>query len=102
MIGLFQDLVALQREIYLAFADRIKMFAAGGEWSVLLTYLPMGILFGAIHALTPGHSKAVLAAYLAGAEEAGAKRGLLTSFILAFTHVGMAVLIALWPCPWSR
>ena len=99
MIGLFQDLVALQREIYFAFADRIKMFAAGGDWGRVPCLSADGRLVGAIHALTPGHSKAVLAAYLAGAEEAGAKRGLLTSFILAFTHVGMAVLIALLALP---
>ncbi|MEX0408827.1 hypothetical protein ABGN05_24595 [Aquibium sp. LZ166] len=63
MMGLFQELVAIQREIYLAFADRIGDFAKTGNWSLLVAYLPMGILFGAVHALTPGHSKAVFATY---------------------------------------
>lgn len=66
MPGLFQDLVAIQREIYLAFADRIGDFAQTGDWTLLAAYLPRGILLGAVHALTPGQSKAVLAAYLKG------------------------------------
>lgn len=42
MMGLFQDLIALQREIYLAFADRIGTFAQTGDWTLLAAYLPMG------------------------------------------------------------
>ncbi|MBX3582677.1 MAG: ABC transporter permease [Rhizobiaceae bacterium] len=95
---MFQDLVAIQREIYLAFADRIKAFAESGDWSLLATYLPMGVLFGAVHALTPGHSKAVLATYLTGSS-ASVPRGLTVSLVLSFVHVGMSVLIALLSLP---
>jgi nickel/cobalt exporter len=98
MMGLFQDLVAIQREIYLAFADRIGDFAKTGDWTLLVAYLPMGILFGAVHALTPGHSKAVLATYLTGST-ASVPRGLAVSLVLSFVHVGMSVLIALLSLP---
>lgn len=98
MMGLFQDLVAIQREIYLAFADRIGDFAKTGDWTLLAAYLPMGILFGAVHALTPGHSKAVLATYLTGST-ANVPRGLAVSLVLSFVHVGMSVLIALLSLP---
>jgi nickel/cobalt exporter len=98
MIGLFQDFVAIQREIYLAFADRIGDFARTSDWTLLAAYLPMGILFGAVHALTPGHSKAVLATYLTGST-ASVPRGLAVSLVLAFVHVGMSVLIALLSLP---
>jgi len=98
MIALFQDLVAIQREIYLAFADRIGDFAKTGNWSLLVAYLPMGILFGAVHTLTPGHSKAVLATYLTGTT-ASVPRGLAVSLVLSFVHVGMSVLIALLSLP---
>lgn len=98
MMGLFQDLVAIQRDIYLAFADRIGDFASTGDWTLLAAYLPMGILFGAVHALTPGHSKAVLATYLTGST-ASVPRGLSVSLILSFVHVGMSVVIALLSLP---
>lgn len=98
MMGLFQELVAIQREIYLAFADRIGDFAKTGNWSLLIAYLPMGILFGAVHALTPGHSKAVLATYLTGTT-ASVPRGLAVSLVLSFVHVGTSVLIALLSLP---
>jgi ABC-type nickel/cobalt efflux system permease component RcnA len=98
MWQLYQELVALQREIYLAFADRIGSFASTGNWSELAIYLPMGILFGAAHALTPGHSKAVLATYLTGSTTS-VPRGLAVSLVLSLVHVGMSVLIALLSVP---
>jgi nickel/cobalt exporter len=98
MMGLFHDMVAIQREIYLAFADRIGDFAKTGDSRLLAAYLPMGSLFGAVHALTPGHSKAVLATYLSGST-ARVPRGLTVSIVLAVFHVGMSVLIALLSLP---
>lgn len=101
MWGLYQDLIALQREIYLSFADRIGTFAVTGDWSQLAVYLPMGILFGAAHALTPGHSKAALATYIAGSM-ASMPRALATSLMLSFTHVTVSVLIVLLSLPLIR
>jgi ABC-type nickel/cobalt efflux system permease component RcnA len=95
---MFQDIVGFQREISLAFATHIQTFANGGGWSAFLVYLPMGILFGATHALTPGHSKTILATYLAGSP-LGLVRGLTVSLALSFTHVTMSVLIALLSLP---
>ncbi|RUW89869.1 sulfite exporter TauE/SafE family protein [Mesorhizobium sp. M7A.F.Ca.US.010.02.1.1] len=97
-MALFQTLVEFQRTIYLALAEQIKLLSAGGGWLAFMTFLPMGILFGAAHALTPGHSKAVLATYLAGSE-AKVARGLLVSLTLSFTHVTVAVLIAVLSLP---
>lgn len=98
MWGFFQDLVAIQREIYLAFADRTRAFAETGDWMLLASYLPMGVVFGAVHALTPGHSKAVLATYLTGSTTS-VPRGLAVSLLLSAVHVGMSVLIALLSLP---
>lgn len=88
----------IQREIYLAFADRIGTFAETVDWTLLAAYLPMGFLFGAVHALTPGHSKAVLATYLTGST-ATVPRAFLVSFVLSATHVTMSVVIALLSLP---
>src|SRR3954451_3721229 len=95
---IFQQVVTIQRDIYLALAQQIKLLAAGGGWLAFLSFLPKGILFGDVHAVTPGHSKAVLATYLAGSE-AKVGRGLLTSLVLSFTHVTIAVLIAVLSLP---
>ncbi|UCI08750.1 sulfite exporter TauE/SafE family protein [Mesorhizobium sp. B1-1-8] len=95
---MLQMLVEFQRTIYLALAEQIKLVSAGGGWLAFLTFLPMGIIFGAAHALTPGHSKSILATYLIGSES-GLSRGLGVSLVLSFTHVTMAVLIALLSLP---
>lgn len=95
---MLQWLIDIQRDIYLTFADYIKAFAAGGSWTALAAFLPMGIIFGAVHAVTPGHSKSILATYLAGSSS-GMGRSLAVSLVLSFVHVGMAVLIALLSLP---
>lgn len=95
---MLQAIVDIQRDIYLAFAEHIKTFANGVGWTSFLAFLPMGIVFGAVHAMTPGHSKAVLATYLTGAS-AGMRRGLMVSLALSATHVTMAVVIALFSLP---
>ena len=95
---MLQAIVDIQRDIYLAFAEHIKTFANGGGWAAFLAFLPMGIVFGAVHAMTPGHSKALLATYLTGSS-AKITRGLMVSIALSVTHVTMAVLIALLSLP---
>jgi ABC-type nickel/cobalt efflux system permease component RcnA len=98
MISVLHDLIVLQREIYLAFAARIGAFAETGDWSLLAAYLPMGVAFGAVHALTPGHSKAVLATYLTGSTSS-VPSALATALILSTVHVGISVVIALLSLP---
>ena len=95
---MLQIVVDIQRDIYLALAQHIKAFAVGGSWGAFLAFLPLGIVFGAVHALTPGHSKSILATYLTGSS-AGVGRGLAVSLALSFTHVTMAVVIAWFSLP---
>jgi nickel/cobalt exporter len=95
---MWQQLFELQREIYAQVSAHIRLFAESGGWLTLLAMLPMGVLFGAAHALTPGHSKAVLATYVAGSPVSVA-RALLVSLTLSLTHVTMAVLIAVFSLP---
>ncbi|TIN18161.1 MAG: ABC transporter permease [Mesorhizobium sp.] len=95
---MFLHLVEFQRTIYLALAEQIKLLSTGGDWLGFMAFLPMGVLFGAAHALTPGHSKAVLATYLAGSD-AKVARGLLVSITLSVTHVTIAVMIAALSLP---
>lgn len=91
-------IVSFQKEIYIAFGEHIRAFADTGSWATFLAFLPMGIAFGTVHAMTPGHSKALLATYLAGSS-AALPRALLTSTILAITHVFMSVAIVLLSLP---
>lgn len=95
---MIQALFDYQREIYLAMAQQLKSFAADGSWLALFAVLPMGVVFGAAHALTPGHSKTLLAAYVAGSQ-VKLSRGLLVSLALSLTHIALAVLIALLALP---
>ncbi|AZO70451.1 ABC transporter permease [Mesorhizobium sp. M1D.F.Ca.ET.043.01.1.1] len=95
---MIQALFDYQREIYIAVAQHLKSFAANGSWLALLAVLPMGVMFGAAHAITPGHSKTRLAAYITGSR-VRLSRGLLASLALSFTHITLAVLIAVLALP---
>src|SRR5215213_8031822 len=91
-------LVGLQRWINASITADLSAFAATRDWFALLAVLPFGIAFGAVHALTPGHGKTVLASYLVGSRLA-VLRALAVAGTLALTHVGSAVVLALAAAP---
>lgn len=90
---MLEFLVGLQGAIRGVLSGDIEAFAATHDWWPLLSVLPLGIAFGAAHALTPGHGKLVLAAYAVGS---GLSRLKAVGAALALTvaHVGTAVLLA--------
>src|SRR3954465_2893683 len=87
-------LVEAQRWIYASLTATLSAFASTRDWGALAAVLPLGTAFGAVHALTPGHGKTVLASYLVGSRLA-AVRSLAVAGVLALTHVGSAVILAL-------
>jgi ABC-type nickel/cobalt efflux system permease component RcnA len=91
-------LIDAQTQINRAIATDVNAFAASRDWMLLASVLPLGILFGAVHALTPGHSKTVLASYLAGSPFSVLRR-MGVGLTLSFTHVLTAVLIAVLALP---
>ena len=95
---MLDQLIAIQRWIYGALSADLSAFAATRDWWALAAVLPAGILFGSVHALTPGHGKSILASYLLGSHLA-TLRALAVAAVLALTHVGSAMLIALLAAP---
>lgn len=93
-----QFLIALQSDINAAVTGYLAAFAEERDWLALAAVLPLGILFGAVHAITPGHGKTILASYLVGSRLA-LLRGIATAAIMALTHVGLAVVIAVLALP---
>jgi ABC-type nickel/cobalt efflux system permease component RcnA len=59
-------LYTAQRWIYGTLTGGITEFTGTRNWATLAAVFPLGIVFGAIHALTPGHGKSVLASYVVG------------------------------------
>lgn len=88
-------LVQLQASIHAAVSAQLDSFAAGGDWLALVAMLPVGIVFGALHALTPGHNKLTLATYVVG-DGMGALKSGTTALLLSAVHIGSAVIIGLW------
>jgi nickel/cobalt transporter (NicO) family protein len=86
-------LVELQASIRSAFSGGIEGFARTHDWLALLGLLPIGIVFGAAHALTPGHGKSILAVYAVGSDLSRLKI-VASAIALTLTHIGTAVLLA--------
>jgi ABC-type nickel/cobalt efflux system permease component RcnA len=95
---LIHQIIVVQRDIYQSFSASLKLFAETGDWQQLAIFLPICIVFGAAHALTPGHSKLVLATYTAGSP-IHLRQALGMSLLLSLVHVSMAVVIALLSLP---
>lgn len=95
---MLEQLVAVQRWIYSSLSGELSAFAATRDWLALANVLPVGIFFGAVHALTPGHGKAILASYLVSSRFA-TLRATAIAAVQAATHVGSAVVLALLAIP---
>lgn len=91
---MFEWPVQVQGQVRDALTAEIALFAVEGSWSALLAVLPFGAVLGAAHALTPGHSKSVLATYVIGSG-GSARRAFGAAAALSFTHILTAVVIAL-------
>src|SRR5215211_5052488 len=74
MAAFMQILVDLQRWVYGSITEYLNAFSTSADWFSLANVLPLGIVFGAVHALTPGHGKTVLASYLVGSRLAEKRR----------------------------
>jgi ABC-type nickel/cobalt efflux system permease component RcnA len=61
-----------------------------GFWGLLC----LSAVFGAVHALTPGHGKTLVAAYLVG-ERGTVAHALLLGLVTTLTHTGVVIAIAL-------
>jgi len=67
---------------------------AGGDLRAIFAAMAAAVLFGAVHALMPGHGKTVLVSYHLG-RQAKLVEGVANGAILALTHVGLALILVL-------
>ena len=81
-------LIELQHWLYGGMAEGLK---SAEDVTALPALLVSAVLFGALHALMPGHGKSVLVSYHLG-RPGRLWDGLLTGIVLALTHIGSAVL----------
>lgn len=88
-----EKLIALQHWLYGGMASGLRD-VAGGEPRGILVAMAAAVLFGAVHALMPGHGKVVLVSYHLG-QPGRLHEGIANGAILALTHVGLAVVLAL-------
>ena len=89
-----RGLLGLQREIQQSLASQFR--AARESTSALgpLVLMSMAFAFGAVHAVTPGHGKSVVASYFLG-QGAAPRRCLTMSAKVIATHVLSAIVLVL-------
>lgn len=90
---MFEFLISIQRDIRQVMSGYLGSYAETGDAWQLLSLLPLAVVFGAAHALTPGHSKAVLASYVAGSGVA-LRNAFTASLLLSLVHITSAVVLA--------
>jgi nickel/cobalt exporter len=86
-------LVDIQHWLYSGMASGLGQVAGGDAWAILAA-MATAVLFGAVHALMPGHGKTVLVSYHLG-QPAKLREGVANGAILALTHVGLALVLVL-------
>ncbi|HEX2448043.1 MAG TPA: hypothetical protein VHK26_07640 [Methyloceanibacter sp.] len=88
-----QTLLSTQQWLYGGMSQGLGD-VAGGNTSAVLLAMAAAVLFGAVHALMPGHGKTVLVSYHLG-QPARPLEGFANGAILALTHVGLALVLVL-------
>ena len=92
MLSLFDAILALQRQLQGALAGHaVALFDSPAD---LASGLAIAIGIGLVHALTPGHGKAVIFSYFLG-HNAGLLASLRVALVAALTHGSVAVLLVL-------
>jgi nickel/cobalt exporter len=86
-------LVDIQHWLYSGMASGLGQVAGGDAWAIFAA-MATAVLFGAVHALMPGHGKTVLVSYHLG-QPAKLREGVANGAILALTHVGLALVLVL-------
>src|SRR6188768_1117999 len=67
---------------------------AGGDMRAVFVAMAAAVLFGAVHAIMPGHGKTVLVSYHLG-QPGKLREGIANGAILTLTHVGLALVLVL-------
>ena len=78
----------MQREL----AASVKRLKSGNALAAALTLAGLSFLYGIIHAIGPGHGKAIISSYVVANEET-VKRGVMISFLAAALQAVTAVLL---------
>jgi len=87
------SLIAIQHWLYGGMASGLGDVASG-DLKAIFAAMAAAVLFGAVHALMPGHGKTVLVSYHLG-QPAKLTQGMANGAILALTHVGLALVLVL-------
>lgn len=84
--------LAAQREHLVEMRRAVRALRSAESWAPLATLLGGAFLYGVLHAIGPGHGKAVIAAY-AVADRATLRRGLLATAIASLAQGLSAILL---------
>ena len=88
-----QTLLSIQHWLHGGMAQALGE-VAGGSGRAIFFAMAAAVLFGAVHALMPGHGKTVLVSYHLG-QPSRPIDGFANGAILALTHVGLALVLVL-------
>jgi nickel/cobalt transporter (NicO) family protein len=87
------SLIAIQGWLYSGMASGLGD-VANGDVRAVFAAMATAILFGAVHAMMPGHGKTVLVSYHLG-QPGKLREGIANGTILTLTHVGLALVLVL-------
>ena len=90
--GALRALLGLQREIQQSLASEFRIIGASSASFAPLGLMSTAFAFGIVHAVTPGHGKAVVASYFLG-QGGMARRGVAMSAKVIATHVLSAIAL---------
>lgn len=90
--GLLGWVATTQRNLQRELATSVKRLKAGNPFAAALALIGLSFLYGVLHAVGPGHGKAIISSYVVANEET-ARRGVIISFIASGLQAMTAVAL---------
>ena len=84
--------LAIQRDLHRQLAGAVKMLKSDGGFAAAWLLASLSFIYGVVHAVGPGHGKAVISSYVL-ANERTVRRGVLLSFLAAIVQAFSAICV---------
>lgn len=87
-----EKLTLLQRAVYINLSGKLQDVKNGESTTIVISLMLLAFIYGAVHALGPGHRKLIISSYILSRKKISYAKGIGISLLSALIHSGSGIL----------